>query len=193
MPISLVAASAMAYWGRFDGTNLLTLPVTGAFQAAGGRQWLVRFWEIDSKWVGIALPFGIILWILFFFDHNVSVSQPGFTVVHTITLMPKFSHSWLKDLNFHFENHRDFITTSSFSESLRSLQASLVYPLRTDSYLRHPFTPRHYSLWVNVKKAQKRVLLALPSIADPQMSIRSQVIVILTLSPRLGMKFLWPS
>lgn len=79
MPISLVAASAMAYWGRFNGTNPLTLPITGTFQTAGGRQWVVRFWDIEGKWIGIALPFGIILWILFFFDHNVSVSQPCFT------------------------------------------------------------------------------------------------------------------
>ncbi|OAX39873.1 hypothetical protein K503DRAFT_865060 [Rhizopogon vinicolor AM-OR11-026] len=72
MPISLVAASGMAYWGRFNASNLTTLPVGGAFQAANGRAWLVKFWELDGKWVGIALPFGIILWILFFFDHNVS-------------------------------------------------------------------------------------------------------------------------
>jgi len=32
----------------------------------------VRFWELPGKWVGIALPFGFILFILFFFDHNVS-------------------------------------------------------------------------------------------------------------------------
>jgi hypothetical protein len=76
MPISLVAASAMAYWGRFNVTNPLTLPIFGTFQAAGGRQWIVRFWEMEGKWVGVALPFGIILWILFFFDHNVSVSLP---------------------------------------------------------------------------------------------------------------------
>lgn len=75
MPISLVAASGMAYWGRFNTSNPATLPVGGAFQAANGRAWLVKFWELDGKWVGIALPFGIILWILFFFDHNVSVSQ----------------------------------------------------------------------------------------------------------------------
>ncbi|KAF4617309.1 hypothetical protein D9613_006003 [Agrocybe pediades] len=72
MPISLVATSAMAYWGRFNYANPSTLPVGGAFQAAGGRTWLVRFWELDGKWVGIAFPFGLILWILFFFDHNVS-------------------------------------------------------------------------------------------------------------------------
>lgn len=52
------------------------MPVGGAFQAAGRREWLVPFWELDGKWVGIALPFGIVLWILFFFDHNVSVSMP---------------------------------------------------------------------------------------------------------------------
>ncbi|CAA7261455.1 unnamed protein product [Cyclocybe aegerita] len=72
MPISLVAASGMAYWGRFNAANPLTLPVGKAFQAAGGRSWLVKFWELEGKWVGIALPFGIVLWILFFFDHNVS-------------------------------------------------------------------------------------------------------------------------
>jgi hypothetical protein len=72
MPIALIASSAMAYWGRFNAANPTTLPTAGAFQAAGGRPWLVKFWELESKWVGIALPFGIVLWILFFFDHNVS-------------------------------------------------------------------------------------------------------------------------
>ncbi|KIJ67316.1 hypothetical protein HYDPIDRAFT_108033 [Hydnomerulius pinastri MD-312] len=72
MPISLVAASGMAYWGRLNSANPITLPVGGAFQAANGRAWLVKFWELDGKWVGVALPFGIVLWILFFFDHNVS-------------------------------------------------------------------------------------------------------------------------
>ncbi|KAF7297733.1 Phosphoglycerate mutase-like protein [Mycena kentingensis (nom. inval.)] len=72
MPISLIATSAMAYWGRFNAANAPTLPVGGAFQAAGGRQWLVKFWEMDGKWVGIAFPFGFVLWVLFFFDHNVS-------------------------------------------------------------------------------------------------------------------------
>ena len=73
MPLALVAASALAYWGRFDAAHPATLPVRGAFEAAGGRAWLVRFWELDGKWVGVALPFGLVLWVLFFFDHNVSV------------------------------------------------------------------------------------------------------------------------
>ena len=82
MPISLVTISAMGYWGRFDRTNPLTLPIAGAFRPAGGRQWLVKFWELEGKWVGIALPFGIILWVLFFFDHNVSVSRHIFNYTH---------------------------------------------------------------------------------------------------------------
>ncbi|KAF6757556.1 anion exchanging protein [Ephemerocybe angulata] len=72
MPISLVAASGMAYWGRFNFANPTTLPTGKAFLPAADREWLVRFWQLEGKWVGIALPFGIILWILFFFDHNVS-------------------------------------------------------------------------------------------------------------------------
>lgn len=72
MPISLIACSALAYWGRFNSSNPTTLPTSGAFTAANGRDWLVRFWELPGKWVGVALPFGIILWVLFFFDHNVS-------------------------------------------------------------------------------------------------------------------------
>ncbi|KAF8556671.1 hypothetical protein OG21DRAFT_1458883 [Imleria badia] len=72
MPISLIATSGMAYWGRLGTAHPTTLPVGGAFQAANGGAWFVRFWELDGKWVGIALPFGIVLWVLFFFDHNVS-------------------------------------------------------------------------------------------------------------------------
>lgn len=73
MPIALIATSGMAYWGRFNSTDTSTPSMSGAFHAANERAWLVKFWELDGKWVGIALPFGIVLWILFFFDHNVSV------------------------------------------------------------------------------------------------------------------------
>ncbi|KAG8911977.1 hypothetical protein FRC01_005368 [Tulasnella sp. 417] len=72
MPISVVACSALAYWGRFNASNPATLPTAGAYNPAGGREWLVRFWELPAKWVGIAFPFGLVLFILFFFDHNVS-------------------------------------------------------------------------------------------------------------------------
>ncbi|KAI0262448.1 HCO3 transporter family-domain-containing protein [Gloeopeniophorella convolvens] len=72
MPLALIAATAVAYWGRFHTAHPETLPIGAAFKPANGRAWLVRFWELDGKWVAIALPFGLVLWLLFFFDHNVS-------------------------------------------------------------------------------------------------------------------------
>ncbi len=106
----------MAYWGRFNATNPLTLPVGGAFQAAGGRGWLVKFWELEGKWVGIAFPFGFVLWILFFFDHNVSVSTRHVTY-HSIKLKGNssdISHSWHKALPFPSGSRLGFITTFSY-------------------------------------------------------------------------------
>jgi hypothetical protein len=54
----------------------MTLPTTsGSFVPIGIRSWLVPFWQLEVYWVGIAFPFGLILFILFYFDHNVSVSE----------------------------------------------------------------------------------------------------------------------
>ncbi|WWC98720.1 hypothetical protein V866_005613 [Kwoniella sp. B9012] len=76
MPITIIAMTGLAYWGRFDQYVLesgMTLPTTPtSFQPASDRPWLVRFWQLEGKWVGIALPFGFILFILFYFDANVS-------------------------------------------------------------------------------------------------------------------------
>lgn len=76
MPITIVAATGMAYWGRFNPyvhEHDMTLPTTPhSFQPAGDRSWLVRFWNLPGKYVGMAFPFGIVLFILFWFDANVS-------------------------------------------------------------------------------------------------------------------------
>ena len=58
---------------RFVNEPDMTLPVTHhTWSPANGRDWLVRFWHLDGKYVGIALPFGLVLFILFYFDANVS-------------------------------------------------------------------------------------------------------------------------
>jgi uncharacterized membrane protein YbhN (UPF0104 family) len=93
MPLALIASSAMAYWGRFHDAHPQTLPVGGAFKPANGRSWIVPFWQLDRKSVALAFPFGFILWVLFFFDHNVSVR-------HTSYFPP--SPSGLKLRNGHF-------------------------------------------------------------------------------------------
>lgn len=52
----------------------MTLPtVSASFQARNDRAWLVKFWQLQGKYVGIAIPFGLVLFILFYFDANVSV------------------------------------------------------------------------------------------------------------------------
>jgi hypothetical protein len=52
----------------------MTLPVTRkTWATASGRDWLVPFWKLEGKYVGIAMPFGLVLFILFYFDANVSV------------------------------------------------------------------------------------------------------------------------
>ena len=78
MPITIIAATGLAYWGRFNPyvhEEEMTLPVTRrTWTPAGGRSWIVPFWELEAQYVGIAFPFGLVLFILFYFDANVSVS-----------------------------------------------------------------------------------------------------------------------
>lgn len=131
MPISLVAASAMAYWGRFNHADPTTLPTGRAFMPAGDREWLVRFWQLDGKWVGIAFPFGFALWVLFFFDHNVSVSY-GYSNCSEYTTELGFSRLWRKEQNFRYASPQASTTTFSCSALRRSLQVCLVFRLPTD-------------------------------------------------------------
>lgn len=72
LPISVIAVSACAQWGRFRLASPTKLPVGQSFEPAGDRPWLVPFWEMSGKWIGIALPFGFALFVLFAFDHQVS-------------------------------------------------------------------------------------------------------------------------
>jgi hypothetical protein len=83
MPITVIACSGLAYWGTFHGyvtEEGMTLPTTGAYTPAGGRDWVVKFWQLPGKYVGIAFPFGLVLWILFIFEYVVpfqrDISRP---------------------------------------------------------------------------------------------------------------------
>lgn len=58
--------------GRIKNTDLLRVPHTRAFYPTVDRGWLVDFWNLDVKWVFVALPMGILLTLLFYYDHNVS-------------------------------------------------------------------------------------------------------------------------
>lgn len=58
--------------GRIKNTDLLRIPHTRAFYPTVDRGWLVDFWTLPVKWVFVALPIGILLTLLFYYDHNVS-------------------------------------------------------------------------------------------------------------------------
>jgi len=58
--------------GRITGAHLQRLTHTHAFYPTVDRPWLVPFWNLPVKWVFVALPIGILLTMLFYYDHNVS-------------------------------------------------------------------------------------------------------------------------
>ncbi|OJD33490.1 hco3-transporter family protein [Diplodia corticola] len=59
--------------GTLQSTPLTSVPTTRAFRPTQPRtSWLIDFWNLDAKWVFVALPFGLLLTLLFYYDHNVS-------------------------------------------------------------------------------------------------------------------------
>lgn len=55
--------------GPLQNTHLLTVPHTRAFYPTTDRGWLVPFWELEVKWIFVSLPIGILLTLLFYYDH----------------------------------------------------------------------------------------------------------------------------
>ncbi|KAL3475108.1 HCO3 transporter family-domain-containing protein [Aspergillus californicus] len=43
-----------------------------AFYPTQPRGWFIHFWELEVKWVFAAMPFGFLIMLLFYYDHNVS-------------------------------------------------------------------------------------------------------------------------
>ncbi|KAI1776309.1 HCO3 transporter family-domain-containing protein [Hypoxylon cercidicola] len=72
-PLTVVFFTGFVHLGRMKSVELERLPTSAAFFPTADRGWLVRFWEdISVGDVFIAMPFAILLTILFYFDHNVS-------------------------------------------------------------------------------------------------------------------------
>ncbi|KAK3299562.1 HCO3 transporter family-domain-containing protein [Chaetomium fimeti] len=58
--------------GRIEFTNVGRVPVTDAFAPTQPRNWLIDFWNLDVGWIFVAMPFGFLVMLLFYYDHNVS-------------------------------------------------------------------------------------------------------------------------
>ncbi|KAK2603761.1 hypothetical protein QQS21_004046 [Conoideocrella luteorostrata] len=71
-PLTLIFFTGFVHIGRMRNVELERLPTGIAFEPTSGRNWVVRFWDLSVGEVFTALPFAILLTILFWFDHNVS-------------------------------------------------------------------------------------------------------------------------
>ncbi|KAK4206399.1 boron transporter 1 [Rhypophila decipiens] len=58
--------------GRLQSTHVGRVPITKAFSPTQPRSWLIDFWNLDVGWVFVAMPFGFLVMLLFYYDHNVS-------------------------------------------------------------------------------------------------------------------------
>ncbi|KAK3066475.1 hypothetical protein LTS18_001698, partial [Coniosporium uncinatum] len=72
-PLTVIFFTGFVYFPHIRDTPIERLPVSRAFFPTQDRSWFVHFWEgVTVADVFIALPFAILLTILFWFDHNVS-------------------------------------------------------------------------------------------------------------------------
>lgn len=72
-PLTVIFFTGFVHIGRMRQVSLEVLQTGIAFEPTDpARSWLVRFWDISVGDVFLAIPFAILLTILFYFDHNVS-------------------------------------------------------------------------------------------------------------------------
>ncbi|KAJ5692803.1 hypothetical protein N7462_002226 [Penicillium macrosclerotiorum] len=71
-PLTIVFFTGFVHIGHMRDVDVATLPTSKAFFPTLDRPWLVHFWDINVGDVFLAIPFAILLTILFYFDHNVS-------------------------------------------------------------------------------------------------------------------------
>ncbi|KAF2738700.1 anion exchange family protein [Polyplosphaeria fusca] len=58
--------------GNLANTHVSYVPTHQAFHPTQHRSWLIDFWNLDIKWIFVAIPFGLLTTLLFYYDHNVS-------------------------------------------------------------------------------------------------------------------------
>ena len=70
--LTVIFFTGFAHIGKMQNTELLRLPTSKAFFPTSDRGWLIHFWDVSVGDVFLAIPFAVLLTILFYFDHNVS-------------------------------------------------------------------------------------------------------------------------
>lgn len=71
-PLTVIFFTGFVHVGKMSHIELLKLPTSKSFFPTTDRGWFIHFWDISVGDVFLAIPFAILLTILFWFDHNVS-------------------------------------------------------------------------------------------------------------------------
>ncbi|KAE8352511.1 HCO3 transporter family-domain-containing protein [Aspergillus coremiiformis] len=70
--LTIVFFTGFVHFGHMREVSVSTLPISKSFFPTADRGWLVRFWDLTVGDIFLAIPFALLLTILFYFDHNVS-------------------------------------------------------------------------------------------------------------------------
>ncbi|KAK3949689.1 HCO3 transporter family-domain-containing protein [Pseudoneurospora amorphoporcata] len=76
-PLTAVFFTGFVHFGKMENIHLDNLEVSKAFfptphEDGWIRGWFIPFWDIPAGHIFLAIPFALLLTILFWFDHNVS-------------------------------------------------------------------------------------------------------------------------
>jgi boron transporter len=71
-PLTIIFFTGFVHIGHMKSVNLESLPTSKAFFPTTDRSWFVNPGNLSISSIFLALPFGLLLTILFWFDHNVS-------------------------------------------------------------------------------------------------------------------------
>ncbi|KAI1262452.1 HCO3 transporter family-domain-containing protein [Xylariaceae sp. FL1019] len=71
-PLTVIFFTGFVHFGRMKSVELDRLPTSRPFFPTADRPWLVDPGDVSVREVFVALPFAILLTVLFWFDHNVS-------------------------------------------------------------------------------------------------------------------------
>ncbi|KAI9846075.1 MAG: hypothetical protein M1837_004331 [Sclerophora amabilis] len=71
-PLTIIFFTGFVHIGKMKGIDLQVLPTTRSFFPTQDRGWFIHFWDLSVGDVFLAIPFAVLLTILFYFDHNVS-------------------------------------------------------------------------------------------------------------------------
>ncbi|KAI1325351.1 HCO3 transporter family-domain-containing protein [Xylariaceae sp. FL0255] len=71
-PLTVIFFTGFVHFGRMKNVELEKLPTSRPFFPTADRSWIVDLSDVNVQEVFTALPFAILLTVLFWFDHNVS-------------------------------------------------------------------------------------------------------------------------